>query len=83
MGDLNFLPNSRQIITFLTVLKDAWQSSGHMPMDPLGYTFTSLDPSGRIGYILLSQELAFDVRSCEVVRGVYGSDHLPVWAEIA
>lgn len=80
MGDLNSLPTSKQIIQLVVMLNDAWTSSGYTPMDPLGWTSSSLEPEKRIDYILVSKE--FTVRHCEVIRGVYGSDHLPVWAEI-
>ena len=80
MGDLNSLPTSKQIIHLVVMLNDAWTSSGCPPMDPLGCTSSSLEPQKRIDYILVSEEFA--VRHCEVIRGVYGSDHLPVWAEI-
>jgi endonuclease/exonuclease/phosphatase family metal-dependent hydrolase len=81
MGDLNSLPDSKQIEPFLAVLGDSWVSSGHNPADPFGYTFSSLEPYERIDYILVSEEFACVLYS-EVIRGVYGSDHLPYWAEI-
>jgi endonuclease/exonuclease/phosphatase family metal-dependent hydrolase len=81
MGDLNSLPDSKQIDAFLKVLGDSWVIAGHNPTDPLGYTLSSLEPYERIDYILVSQEFACVLYS-EVIRGVYGSDHLPYWAEI-
>lgn len=81
MGDFNSLPDSVQMKAFTEVLDDAWTSAGHSPMDSLGNTSTALEPVKRIDYILVSEEFA--VKTCEVIRGVYGSDHLPVWAEIA
>jgi len=80
MGDFNSLPDSEQMNAFTKVLDDAWTSSGNSLMDPLGNTSSSLEPVKRIDYILVSEEFA--VKTCEVIRGVYGSDHLPVWAEI-
>jgi endonuclease/exonuclease/phosphatase family metal-dependent hydrolase len=82
MGDLNSLPNSKQIIRFVTVLKDAWTCASNSVMDPRGYTSTSLEPQKRIDYILVSQEFADRISGCEVIRGVFGSDHLPVWTVI-
>jgi endonuclease/exonuclease/phosphatase family metal-dependent hydrolase len=83
MGDLNLLPDSEQIRAFTAVLSDAWVSSGHSPTDPDGYTFDSLEPHKRIDYILVSKEVAHRIRTCTVIRNVHGSDHMPVWAEIA
>jgi endonuclease/exonuclease/phosphatase family metal-dependent hydrolase len=83
MGDLNSLPGSEQIKAFTAVLSDAWVSSGHSPTDPAGYTFDSLEPHRRIDYILVSKEVAHRIKTCTVIRSVHGSDHMPVWAEIA
>lgn len=80
MGDFNSLPGSKQIQDLTNVLSDAWVSSGHSLTDPLGYTIDSWAPHERIDYIFVSQELASYVKTCEVIREVYGSDHLPVWA---
>jgi endonuclease/exonuclease/phosphatase family metal-dependent hydrolase len=80
MGDLNSVPGSEQMDAFFTVFADAWTSSGYAPTDPLGYTSDSLEPQKHIDYILVSCE--FSVKTCEVIRNAYGSDHLPVWAEV-
>ena len=80
LGDFNSLPESEQMKAYTRVLDDAWTSAGNMLTDPLGYTSNSLEPHQRIDYILVSPEFA--VKICEVIRSVYGSDHLPVWAEI-
>lgn len=81
IGDFNSLPDSEQMETFTNVLDDAWTKAGNLQMDPLGNTSSTLEPVKRIDYILISREFA--VKTCEVIRNVYGSDHLPVWAEIA
>jgi len=81
MGDFNSLPDSEQMKSFTQVVSDAWTRAGNPMIDPLGYTSDSLEPQKRIDYILVSPE--FTVKTCEVIRGVYGSDHLPVWTEIA
>jgi len=65
---------------FFTVFTDAWTSAGHEPTDPLGYTSDTETPQKRIDYILVSPE--FSAKTCEVIRNAYGSDHLPVWAEV-
>ena len=83
MGDLNSTPDSEQMKVFTQVLSDAWTCSGKPLMDPLGYTSDSLELQKRIDYILVSQELASYVQDCQVICDVCGSDHLPVWAEIA
>jgi endonuclease/exonuclease/phosphatase family metal-dependent hydrolase len=80
MGDFNSLPDSPQMNAFTEVFDDAWTDSGHPSRDPLGTTSSALEPEKRIDYILVSP--AFAVASCEVIREVYGSDHLPVWAEL-
>ena len=79
MGDLNSVPGSEQMDTFFTVFTDAWTSAGHAPTDPLGYTSTTETPQKRIDYILLCE---FSAKTCKVIRTAYGSDHLPVWAEV-
>ena len=82
MGDLNSLPGSKQMETFLAYFCDAWTAVGHSPHDPSGYTFDSLNPYGHIDYILLPLEWESRVKSCAVLSEVFGSDHLPIWAEI-
>jgi endonuclease/exonuclease/phosphatase family metal-dependent hydrolase len=82
MGDLNSYPDSVQIESFLSVLGDAWVCAGYSSMDPLGYTSSSAEPSHRIDYILVSEEMCMYVSNCEVIHDAFGSDHLPVWAEI-
>ena len=82
MGDLNSYPDSVQIEAFLSVLGDAWVCAGYSSMDPLGYTSSSTEPSHRIDYILVSKEMCMYVSNCEVIQNAFGSDHLPVWAEI-
>lgn len=79
MGDLNSVPGSEQIRAYTAVLTDAWTSSGYSSTDPLGCTSDSLEPQKRIDYILMTP--VFSARTCEVIR-CYGSDHLPVWAEL-
>ena len=81
IGDFNSLPDSEQMKAFTNVLDDAWTRAGNLQMDPLGNTSSTLEPVKRIDYILISREFA--VKTCEVIHNVYGSDHLPVWAEIA
>ncbi|MBU7015180.1 MAG: endonuclease/exonuclease/phosphatase family protein [Theionarchaea archaeon] len=80
MGDTNSVPDSPQIVKITCELKDAWVAAGNSPLDPAGNTFDSLELNKRIDYILISPHLR--AASCHVVRGVYGSDHIPVWAEI-
>ena len=81
IGDFNSLPDSEQMRAITQVLDDAWTKAGNLHMDPLGNTSSALEPVKRIDYILVSGDLT--VKTCEVIRNVYGSDHLPVWAEIA
>jgi endonuclease/exonuclease/phosphatase family metal-dependent hydrolase len=81
IGDFNSLPDSEQMRALTQVLDDAWIKAGNLHMDPLGNTSSALEPVKRIDYILTSGDLT--VKTCEVIRNVYGSDHLPVWAEIA
>lgn len=81
IGDFNSLPDSEQMRALTQVLDDAWTKAGNLHMDPLGNTSSALEPVKRIDYILTSGDLT--VKTCEVIRNVYGSDHLPVWAEIA
>jgi endonuclease/exonuclease/phosphatase family metal-dependent hydrolase len=80
MGDFNSLPDSEQMKAFTTVVHDAWTYAGHSLLDPRGNTSSTLTPEKRIDYILVSEGLY--VITCDVIRDVYGSDHLPVWAEI-
>lgn len=81
IGDTNSVPDSPQIMKMTCGLKDAWVAAGNLPLDPAGNSFDSLELYERIDYILISPQLT--ATSCNVIRGVYGSDHVPVWAEIA
>jgi endonuclease/exonuclease/phosphatase family metal-dependent hydrolase len=81
MGDTNSVPDSPQIKKITCGLKDSWVVAGNSPLDPAGNTFDSLELYERIDYILISPQLK--ATSCHVIRGVYGSDHIPLWAEIA
>lgn len=54
MGDFNSLPDSEQIKAFTTVVDDAWTSAGHSPIDPLGNTYSALEPEKRIDYMIHS-----------------------------
>jgi endonuclease/exonuclease/phosphatase family metal-dependent hydrolase len=80
IGDFNSLPDSEQMKAFTKVVDDAWVTAGNPLLDPLGNTSSALAPATRIDYIMVSP--VFTVRTCEVIWGVYGSDHLPVWAEV-
>ncbi|MBU7019182.1 MAG: endonuclease/exonuclease/phosphatase family protein [Theionarchaea archaeon] len=82
MGDLNSYSDSVQIEAFLSVLGDAWVCAGYSSMDPLGYTSSSSEPGHRIDYILVSKEMCMYISNCEVIHDAFGSDHLPVWADI-
>lgn len=75
MGDFNSQPGSPQMEQFNLI--DCWRLAGY---SGYGYTFDSLNSHKRIDYILVSSHFA--VKNCRVVYGVYGSDHLPVWATI-
>jgi endonuclease/exonuclease/phosphatase family metal-dependent hydrolase len=81
MGDTNSLPDSPQITKITSELKDAWVAAGNSPLDPKGNTFDSLELYERIDYILISPQLT--ATDCHAIHGVYGSDHVPLWAEIA
>lgn len=82
MGDLNSVPGSEQMEAFLAHFSDAWTAAGHLPYDPSSYTYNSSEPFEHIDYILIPPGWEFRVKSCTVIPHVYGSDHLPVWAEI-
>ncbi|MBU7023733.1 MAG: endonuclease/exonuclease/phosphatase family protein [Theionarchaea archaeon] len=81
MGDTNSVPDSSQIMKITSELKDAWVAAGNSPLDPAGNTFDSLELYERIDYILISPQLT--ATNCHAIHGVYGSDHVPLWAEIA
>jgi endonuclease/exonuclease/phosphatase family metal-dependent hydrolase len=81
MGDTNSLPDSPQITKITSELKDAWVAAGNSPLDPKGNTFDSLELYERIDYILISPQLT--ATDCHAIHGVYGSDHVPLWAGIA
>jgi len=51
--------------------------------ESIGYTFDSVNPYQRIDFLFRSLDFGTRVLSCEVLFDEHGSDHLPMWAEIA
>ncbi|MEO1091487.1 MAG: endonuclease/exonuclease/phosphatase family protein [Pseudomonadota bacterium] len=57
---------------------DAWVTAGHDEIDGVSY------PRGeRIDYVFVSSDLASRVRAAGISTDAEGSDHWPVWAELA
>ena len=76
-GDCNELPDGRAVSFLADRFWDVWPSQG-------GETFPADDPSSRIDYLFVSEELR--VERVEVPRGEdvrSASDHLPLAADLA
>ena len=71
MGDLNFTPDDKNYLEISKVLKNT--------VDQEVKTFKSHNPTDRIDYIFISNDL--DVLEGEVLNIVF-TDHLPVYAKI-
>ena len=83
VGDFNDLPNTtmyQQMI--LAGYHDAWTSVGNPINASSGYTWNSYTPNERIDYIFLSNTPNIQVVSFTVLAQQYGSDHLPIVAEV-
>jgi endonuclease/exonuclease/phosphatase family metal-dependent hydrolase len=67
-------------------LVDAWVATGHKQED--GITFPGDSPGGkempcRIDYVFTTLGLAPRLKSCRIDTAAQGSDHQPVWVEMA
>lgn len=76
VGDLNARPRALEITTLTAHWRDTWTEVGDGP----GYTIKANNPTARIDYVLHSGGVL--ARSAEVIT-TYGSDHLPVFAEVS
>jgi endonuclease/exonuclease/phosphatase family metal-dependent hydrolase len=76
VGDLNARPAAPEITTLTAHWRDTWAEVGVGP----GYTIEADNPTARIDYVLHSGGVL--ARSAEVIT-TYGSDHLPVFAELS
>lgn len=76
VGDLNARPRAPEITTLTAHWRDTWTEVGDGP----GYTIKAGRPTARIDYVLHSGGVL--ARSAEVIT-TYGSDHLPVFAELS
>jgi endonuclease/exonuclease/phosphatase family metal-dependent hydrolase len=78
-GDGNETPDGRAMSFLADRFWDAWRAAG----DGAGETFPSSDPSARIDYLFVSEEVRVDraeTPGSEPVRAA--SDHLPVVADL-
>jgi endonuclease/exonuclease/phosphatase family metal-dependent hydrolase len=76
VGDFNARPGALEITTLTAHWRDTWTEVG----DGRGYTIKANKPTARIDYVLHSGGVL--ARSAEVIT-TYGSDHLPVFAELS
>jgi endonuclease/exonuclease/phosphatase family metal-dependent hydrolase len=76
VGDLNARPAAPEITTLTAHWRDTWTEVGDGP----GYTIEADNPTARIDYVLHSGGVL--ALSAEVIT-TYGSDHLPVFAELS
>lgn len=87
VGDFNSIPDTEQIKSMQTLLRDAFQVTKQPPYGPVG-TFQGfkLDAplQDRIDYVFVSKQ--FDVLDYAVLtdsmRGLYPSDHFPVMVNV-
>lgn len=75
LGDLNALPESRELAPLYQQFKDTWRATGNGP----GFTYSASNPDRRIDYILVSPEI--EIEDVQVIPTL-ASDHLPVLAEL-
>jgi endonuclease/exonuclease/phosphatase family metal-dependent hydrolase len=91
MGDMNFAPDSAEYTSFLGPvsphhgripardgLQDAWVLSGHGEQEG-----TTHPQAGRIDHCFVSSSIAGAVRSANVDTDAKGSDHYPLFVELA
>ncbi len=83
MGDFNTQPNETQYATLDRTLIDTWREANPAASNESGYTFDSVEPYQRIDYIWRTPDLGNAATHCAVMFDEHGSDHLPLWAEIA
>ena len=89
LGDLNFTPDSEEYALLgggPTGLQDAWSALGRDPHDPAAYTFSGDGPAyetKRIDYVWVSGGLVGHLVRAWVDTDAQGSDHFPVFAELA
>ncbi len=94
LGDCNFQPNSEEYnriigppspygghVTSHTGFVDAWCQCGHDKMT--GYTSSVNGILARLDYCFISSSIRHKLKKCEVNREAQGSDHFPVWIELA
>jgi endonuclease/exonuclease/phosphatase family metal-dependent hydrolase len=92
LGDFNMTPDSHEygLLTGLvgrsSAFVDAWHAAGKRP--DAGHTFVYPPErrdkhDKRIDYCFVCPELAEHVRNCWVDTTAQGSDHQPVWTELA
>ncbi|MDU0371054.1 endonuclease/exonuclease/phosphatase family protein [Hymenobacter endophyticus] len=87
VGDFNSTPDTEQIRTMQTLLRDSFRATKQPPYGPVG-TFTGFKIDApltdRIDYIFISQQ--FTVLDYAVLtdsmRGLYPSDHFPVTVNV-
>ncbi|MCW5752367.1 MAG: endonuclease/exonuclease/phosphatase family protein [Alphaproteobacteria bacterium] len=83
MGDFNACPDDpgyRRMIE--AALRDAWTLAGNEPM--AGRTFMDgAQPGRRIDHCFLTPDLGARVRRAWIDRGAAGSDHYPLFVELA
>lgn len=92
MGDMNFTPGSAEYdamigavaprygrLTNRRGLVDAWTLAGHPEMSGK----TASNAAGRIDHCFVTADLAGNVISARIDDAATGSDHWPLWIEIA
>ncbi len=99
MGDFNFEPSHPEYalmagevdpiygrIATRDGFADAWVSAGHEETQGVTYPYNPENDTPhdmRLDYIFVSAALAGCVESVRIDSGAQGSDHQPVWAELA
>ncbi len=89
-GDWNTTESTRAYRMATQVLQDGWLQAGHgpgwtWPCSASPFADLAIPPLLRLDYLLLTgqrQRPALHVQAMEVVRGPFGSDHAPLWAEL-
>ena len=80
-GDLNERPDGRAVATLTRHLHDAWALGGG---DGDGETFPAVDPTARIDYLFVSEDLRVEraLVPSALPEARSASDHLPLMAEL-
>lgn len=83
VGDFNDVPNSTVYQNMINGgYTDVWTESGNILNATNGFTFHSYDPIETIDFIFVSNNPIISVNEARVISNQYGSDHLPIVADI-